>query len=88
MNLNSAVVGVEPVLRRLIGEDVHVSVQLATDLGNVRIDPTQVEQILLNLASNSRDAMPDGGTLTIRTENVMVDELYARSHHGARRALT
>jgi PAS domain S-box-containing protein len=84
VNLNSAVMGVEPVLRRLIGEDVHVNVQLATELGNVRIDPTQVEQILLNLASNSRDAMPDGGTLTIRTENVMVDEMYARSHLGAR----
>ena len=84
LNLNSAVVGIEPVLRRLIGEDVVVSVQLPTDLGNVRIDPTQVEQILLNLASNARDAMPKGGTLTIETANVTVDELYVRSHHGAR----
>lgn len=84
VNLNSAVVGIQPVLRRLIGEDVSVNLQLATDLGNVRIDPTQVEQILLNLASNSRDAMPSGGTLTVETANVVVDELYARSHRGAR----
>jgi PAS domain S-box-containing protein len=80
MKLNDTVVEIEPVLRRLIGEDVHVSVQLAADLDNIRIDRTQVEQILLNLASNSRDAMPNGGTLTIETANVGVDELYASSH--------
>jgi signal transduction histidine kinase len=61
---------VEQLLRRLIGEDVELETILATDLGAVRADATQLERVLMNLAVNSRDAMPDGGTLTIETRNV------------------
>ena len=75
LNVNEVVEGTQRILRRLLGEDVQVVVQAATDLGNVRIDPDALEQVLLNLAVNARDAMPGGGTLTIRTSNVTVDPM-------------
>jgi two-component system cell cycle sensor histidine kinase/response regulator CckA len=71
-------------LGRLIGEDVDLAFHLASDLWSVRIDPSQVDQILMNLVVNARDAMPTGGKLTIETTNVRIDESYCRQHVGFR----
>jgi signal transduction histidine kinase/ActR/RegA family two-component response regulator len=70
ISLNALVTRVSKMLGRLLGEDITLDLQLATDLGGVLADPGQFEQVLLNLAVNARDAMPAGGTLTIRTEDV------------------
>jgi len=72
--LNDLVKNLGRMLRRLIGEDLALLTELGPDLGAVRVDPGQVEQVLVNLAVNARDAMPDGGRLTIRTANVDVSE--------------
>jgi PAS domain S-box-containing protein len=80
INLNELVVNLNKMLRRLIGEDVKLVTQTVPDLNPIKADPGQIEQVLLNLVVNARDAMPDGGTLTIRTENVTLDEDYARRH--------
>ncbi len=83
LNLNAVVEGFSKMLERIIGEDLETEFIAAADLGNVRADPGQVEQVLLNLAVNSRDAMPDGGKLTIETANVVLDEDYCRKHAEA-----
>ena len=70
VDLNDLIKNLGRMLRRLIGEDLVLTTELADDLGAVRVDPGQVEQVLVNLAVNARDAMPDGGRLTIRTANV------------------
>lgn len=80
VDLNEIIAGLEEMLRRLIGEDIELTTALAADLGTVRADVGQIEQILMNLAVNARDAMPDGGELTIETANVVLDEQYARKH--------
>jgi CheY-like chemotaxis protein len=67
-------------LRRLIGEDIEVMTAPANDLGMVKADPGQIEQVIMNLALNSRDAMPKGGKLTLETSNATLDETYAREH--------
>ncbi|MES1178597.1 MAG: ATP-binding protein [Myxococcales bacterium] len=71
VDLNEVVVGMEKMTRRLLGEDVVLKVTLAPELGHVLVDVGQVEQVILNLASNARDAMPNGGVLTITTANVL-----------------
>jgi hypothetical protein len=80
VNLNDIVLNLDSLLRRLIGEDIEVMTAPATDLGTVKADPGQIEQVIMNLALNSRDAMPNGGKLTIETSNTTLDEAYAREH--------
>ncbi len=76
LDLNSVVTGIDPLIRRLIGEDVHFQTVLEPGLARVKADPGQVEQVIMNLAINARDAMPDGGKLIIETSNAEVDEIY------------
>jgi PAS domain S-box-containing protein len=80
VDLNTIVQQLEKLLRRLISEDVELVTALAPDLFTVRVDPASIEQILVNLAVNARDAMPVGGRLTIETSNVDLDEPYAVAH--------
>jgi PAS domain S-box-containing protein len=80
LDLNLAVSEMEKMLRRLIGEDVALRFTPGERLWRVRADPGQIGQILLNLAVNARDAMPEGGTLTVETHNVELDETYALRH--------
>ena len=82
INLNDVVAGMERMLGRLIGADVELTVLPAHALGKVKVDPGQVEQIVMNLAVNARDAMPQGGKLTIETVNVDLDATYAAAHLG------
>jgi two-component system cell cycle sensor histidine kinase/response regulator CckA len=84
VDLNETVLRVEKMLRRLIGEDLHLRTDIAHDLDKVRVDPSQIEQVIMNLAVNARDAMPSGGTLSIETANVELDEAYAAAHEGTR----
>src|SRR5438105_2392194 len=84
LDLTATVTGTEKLLKRLIGGDVQLGTSLAPDLGAVKADPGQLEQIIINLAVNARDAMPTGGRLTIETANMEMDEAYVRSHAPAR----
>src|ERR1019366_4699867 len=80
LDLNALVAEVEKMLRRLIGEDIDLVMVPGAALGRVKADPGQIEQILVNLAVNARDAMPEGGKLVIETANVELDDAYARRH--------
>ncbi|MCC7262616.1 MAG: PAS domain S-box protein [Candidatus Latescibacteria bacterium] len=80
LDLNHAVANPEKMLRRLIGEDITLTAVLSPALNRVRIDPGQLEQVILNLAVNARDAMPQGGLLTIETRAIELDEGYCRAH--------
>jgi two-component system, cell cycle sensor histidine kinase and response regulator CckA len=82
LNLNTSVTNIERMLGRLLGEDIEVRIELAPGLWNVSVDPGQIDQILMNLAVNARDAMMDGGLLTIQTENKTLDDEYVASHVG------
>lgn len=82
VDLNDIVSGMDKMLRPLIGEDIELIAHLDPAIGRVKADQGQIEQVILNLAVNARDAMPSGGKLTIETANADLDEDYARSHIG------
>ena len=82
LNLNQVLDGLNKMLRRLIGEDIELTMRPSTDPWPIEIDPTRIEQVVINLAVNARDAMPDGGKLTIETANVVLDEAFADHHLG------
>jgi CheY-like chemotaxis protein len=80
IDMNGVVMNLEKMLRSLISENIALRTHLATDLASARADPNQIEQVIMNLAINARDAMPEGGSLTIETSNARLDEAYARQH--------
>src|SRR4029077_20794977 len=80
LDLNKLVTALSTMLRRLIGEDIDLQFVLRPDLGMVSADPGQIEQVLMNLVVNARDAMPNGGTLTIETANAELGEGYSQRH--------
>ena len=83
LDLNETVSRVDRMMRRVLGADIQVIAALANPLWTVKIDPGQIEQVLINLVLNARDAMPNGGTLTLETYNAVFDEAYAQAHLGA-----
>jgi hypothetical protein len=83
IDLNEVVEHVRSLIQRLVGPAIEVEVRLAADVRRVRADPAHLQQVIMNLAANARDAMPDGGRLTIETGNVTLDERYVAEHPGA-----
>lgn len=80
LNLNDVIFHLHAMLRRLIGEDIEITTRFTEELWPVKADPGQVEQVLMNLAANARDAMPGGGKLVLQTANMHLDQAYARSN--------
>ena len=84
IDLNNILRGLEGMLRRVIREDIELEVVPAEPIAKIKVDPTQMEQIIINLAANARDAMPEGGKLTIEVANVELDEEYSSKHLGVK----
>jgi two-component system cell cycle sensor histidine kinase/response regulator CckA len=84
LDLNHVLQRVERLMRRVLGEDISLVMKLTTPLARVNADPGQIEQVIVNLAVNARDAMPNGGVLTIETANVDLDLEYAAQHPGSK----
>jgi two-component system cell cycle sensor histidine kinase/response regulator CckA len=82
LDLSEQVRDIEEMLRRVMGDDVDLITMLRPNLRSVRVDPNQIQQVILNLVVNARDAMPEGGTITIETANLDVDEAYASEYPG------
>ena len=80
LDLNAVVSNLEPMLHRLIGENIELAIVLKPGLGQVKADPGQLEQVIMNLTINARDAMPHGGKLLFETDNATLDDVYARQH--------
>jgi len=83
VNINAVLKSMEKMVRRIIGEDILLELSLFENLCQAMVDPGQIEQVVMNLAVNARDAMPHGGSLIIETANVEIDEAYAETHKGA-----
>jgi CheY-like chemotaxis protein len=84
LDLSALLVGMDKMLRRILGEDIGLVSSPGAALGRVRADPGSIEQVVMNLVVNARDAMPTGGKLTLETSNVELDEGFAREHHAAK----
>jgi two-component system, cell cycle sensor histidine kinase and response regulator CckA len=84
LDLNSIVLGLDKLLRRLMGADIEMKTLVGENVGTVKADPGQVEQVIMNLVVNARDAMPNGGRLTVETANAELDATYARDHATVR----
>jgi PAS domain S-box-containing protein len=84
LNLNQVITHISRMLHRLLGEDINLNLKLIDPLDSINADPSQIEQVILNLAVNARDAMSKGGSLTIATDNVTLDEIYVREHIDAK----
>ncbi len=84
INVNAVVAQTEKMLRRLLGEDIELTLTLPNGVGNIQADPNQIEQAVVNLAVNSRHAMPTGGHIAIETGNVHLDEDYIKTHLGVK----
>ncbi len=84
LNLNTLASDMQKMLPQLLGEDIEVTLVLDPQLGNVKADQSQIEQVIMNLAVNARDAMPGGGKLKIETTNVQLDDAYTRLHPGSK----
>ena len=82
VDLNAAVKEIEKLVHRVIGEDIHLMLRLEPQLGSIRIDPGQLDQVLMNLVVNARDAMPSGGKLVLGTANVELERTYVQQHLG------
>ena len=80
IDLNAIVLGLDKLLGRLMGEHIEMATRCGTNVGHVKADPAQIEQVIMNLVVNARDAMPKGGRLTVETVNVDLDSTYARDH--------
>jgi PAS domain S-box-containing protein len=83
LDLNEVLLDVDKMLQRILGADIELISLRTEPLGRVRADMGNIEQVILNLAVNARDAMPTGGTLTMETSNVVLDDAYVKAHHGA-----
>jgi two-component system cell cycle sensor histidine kinase/response regulator CckA len=83
LDINALVADARKLLHHMVGEDMAIVMTLDPELERVKVDPTQVEQIVINLGANARDAMPQGGTLTIKTSNIDLDAKYAAGHPGS-----
>ena len=84
LNINTLISEMEKMLPRLIGEDIEIVIALDPTIGRVKADHGQLEQVVMNLVVNARDAMPDGGKVVITTTNVVLDEAWTRSHPGSK----
>lgn len=87
VSVNQAIASLQPMIGELIGEHIHLKLGLHPDVGNVLVDPVQLDQVLMNLIVNARDAMSGGGLLTITTDTVEVDNTFVRTHPGSRAGL-
>jgi CheY-like chemotaxis protein len=84
LDLNMVLAEMNKMLQRIVGEDVEVVTLTQASLARVKVDPTSIEQVIMNLVVNARDAMPRGGKLMLETANVLLDEEYTRDHFGVR----
>jgi len=84
ININELIKGMEELIKRIIGEDIILNLNLAPDIGLIKADPVQIENAIVNLIVNARDAMPKGGMLTIETANFDIDEEFLKSHPEAK----